>query len=277
MTTPEQRLHLRLRPATRSGTGVLLVAGSSGRIDEGRARLLAAHGADVLVLRWFGAPGLQPGPFEVPLELFVEALDDLAVDNERLAVVGLSFGAEAALLLASKDARVETVVAFAPSAYVWAGVPDSAPGQTSHWTWAGLPVPFVPFVEEWEPTRTHRPTPRSTRPVWPPQTRRRWPLRRSRSTASQSWCWSQAATTRSGPQRLSRATSPAAAPLRVCRRGSWSTLLPVIAPSCPGRRRWPRAERWRAEAPRPPIASWARGPGRTWSASFACTAERRHG
>ncbi|GMA21043.1 acyl-CoA thioester hydrolase/BAAT C-terminal domain-containing protein [Arsenicicoccus piscis] len=152
MTTPEQRLHLRLRPATRSGTGVLLVAGSSGRIDEGRARLLAAHGADVLVLRWFGAPGLQPGPFEVPLELFVEALDDLAVDNERLAVVGLSFGAEAALLLASKDARVETVVAFAPSAYVWAGVPDSAPGQTSHWTWAGLPVPFVPFVEEWEPT-----------------------------------------------------------------------------------------------------------------------------
>ena len=40
MTTPEQRLHLRLRPATRCGTGVLLVAGSSGRIDEGRARLL---------------------------------------------------------------------------------------------------------------------------------------------------------------------------------------------------------------------------------------------
>jgi len=40
-----------LRTDQPSGTGVLLLAGSSGRVDSQRARVLRAHGATVLAIR----------------------------------------------------------------------------------------------------------------------------------------------------------------------------------------------------------------------------------
>jgi dienelactone hydrolase len=132
-----------------SSTGVLVLSGSSGAPEDDRARLLTAHGATALALRWFGGPGQQPGPYEVPLEVFVEGLDRLAGECDRLAVLGTSFGAEAALLVAALDARVRAVVAVAPSPVVWAGVDDGR--QTSHWTHRGRPLDFVPFDESWAP------------------------------------------------------------------------------------------------------------------------------
>ena len=143
---PEWRL---VRPAVPCGTGVLLLAGSSGRVDVDRAELLARHGATVLAIRWFGGPGQQPGPYDVPLELVVGALDLLAPGCDRLGLVGTSFGAEAALVVASRDDRVAATVGFAPSAYVWAGYGDGR--WTSHWTWQGAPLPYLPFCEDWTP------------------------------------------------------------------------------------------------------------------------------
>ena len=158
----EQELHhpegLLVRPEKPCGTGVLVLAGSSGRVDSGRAQLLARHGAQAMAIRWFGGAGQQPGPYEVPLETFLDALDRLAPLCDRLAVMGLSFGAEAALLTAAHDDRVDAVVAFAPSPVVWAGVAEDAEvgttRLTSHWTLDGIPLPFVPFVEGWEPAGT---------------------------------------------------------------------------------------------------------------------------
>jgi dienelactone hydrolase len=143
---PEWRL---FRPAVPCGTSVLLLAGSSGRVDLDRAEVLARQGATVLAIRWFGGPGQQPGPYEVPLETIVEALDLLAPECDRLALAGTSFGAEAALLVASFDHRVATAVALSPSAYVWAGYGEGR--WTSHWTREGVPLPFVPFREDWTP------------------------------------------------------------------------------------------------------------------------------
>jgi dienelactone hydrolase len=128
---------------------VLLLAGSSGRVDAGRAAVLARHGATVLAVRWFGGPGQQPGPYDVPLESIVDALDLLAPECDRLALAGTSFGAEAALLVASFDDRVTATVAFAPSAYIWAGYGEGR--WTSHWTREGAPLPFVPFRDDWTP------------------------------------------------------------------------------------------------------------------------------
>ncbi len=145
-TDPEWRL---VRPEVPCGTGVLLLAGSSGRVDVGRASLLARHGATVLAIRWFGGPDQQSGPYDVPLEPIVSALDLLAPECDRLALSGTSFGAEAALLVASLDDRVAATVAFAPSAYVWAGYGDGH--WTSHWTLEGAPLPFVPFRDDWTP------------------------------------------------------------------------------------------------------------------------------
>ncbi|MEP6650409.1 MAG: acyl-CoA thioester hydrolase/BAAT C-terminal domain-containing protein, partial [Lapillicoccus sp.] len=144
-----------VRPENPCGTGVLVLSGSSGALESERAAVLAGTGAVALALRWFGGPGQQPGPFEVPLELFFAALDRLARECDRLAVLGSSFGAEAALLVATHDQRVDAVVGFAPSPVVWAGYDERSdpPRETSHWTLGGRPLPFVPVDPDWRPDR----------------------------------------------------------------------------------------------------------------------------
>lgn len=137
-------------PLHPNGVGVLVLAGSSGRVDADRARLLASTGAVTESIQWVGGPGQQPAPFEVPLEVFQARIAALAAHGDRVVVVGTSFGAEAALLVASVTPAVAAVAAFAPSQVIWAGVrPDGT--QTSHWTVGGVPVPFVPLAEDWEP------------------------------------------------------------------------------------------------------------------------------
>lgn len=127
-----------------------MLGGSSGRIDVARARLLAGHGALAESIRWFGGPGQQPGPFEVPLETFQQRVGRLARECDRVVLVGTSFGAEAALVTASLTPAVAAVAAFAPSDVVWAGVtPDGR--QTSHWSLCGEPIAFVPFDEAARP------------------------------------------------------------------------------------------------------------------------------
>lgn len=143
------------RPENACGTGVLVLAGSSGRVDSSRARLFAHHGAAAMSIRWFGDLGQPPGACEVPLETFMTALDRLNKESDRLAVVGVSYGAEAALLLGVHDARVEAVVALAPTYVVWANAGvgldglDSPP--RSKWTLAGQPLPYVHYDQSWEP------------------------------------------------------------------------------------------------------------------------------
>jgi esterase/lipase len=123
-------------------TGVLLLHGSSGTPDLERARILEAEGYAVLAPKWF-----DRRISEIPLESF--PLDELAARNERLVVMGLSRGAEAALLLGTLDERIDAVIALAPSAYVWGWIEGEQ--QTSAWTWRGEPLPFVPFDQDWQP------------------------------------------------------------------------------------------------------------------------------
>jgi len=144
---PRENLQL-VRPASGCGTAVLVLAGSSGAVDLDRAQLLAEHGALAVAMRWFGGPGQHCGPWEIPLEDFTEALELVAPEVDRLAILGSSFGAEAALCVAACDHRVEAVVAIAPSAYVWPDV-DGSGRPTSHWTRRGVPLAFVPLDETW--------------------------------------------------------------------------------------------------------------------------------
>lgn len=53
---------LLVAPAHGSDVGVLVLAGSSGRIERERARILAQQGVTALAIRWFGGPG-QPQEF----------------------------------------------------------------------------------------------------------------------------------------------------------------------------------------------------------------------
>ncbi len=140
------------RPQDGAATGVLVLAGSSGRLDAGRAEVLASAGATALALRWFGGVGQPAVPCEVPLETFTQALDVLATECDRLAVMGLSYGAEAALLTAVRDPRIAAVVALAPTDVVWEGQhQDDADPRRSKWTWHDEPLPFIPLDRTWLP------------------------------------------------------------------------------------------------------------------------------
>lgn len=127
---------------------VLVLSGSSGRVEHDRVALLAQHGAAALSFRWFGGGSGPAGLCEVPLETFGPALDELAELSDHLVVVGASKGAEAALLLAADDPRIRTVFALAPTSVVWESV--TPPGRSS-WTRDGAPLPFVRYDPTWVP------------------------------------------------------------------------------------------------------------------------------
>jgi uncharacterized protein len=126
-------------------TGVLVLSGSSGRVEVERCRVLAEAGATAASYRWFGETVDR-----VPLESFDDALGLLHERCERLVVVGTSRGAEAALLLGARHPEVDAVVAISPSDVVWAALSQERP-QRSSWTSGGEPLPFVPYDDAWEP------------------------------------------------------------------------------------------------------------------------------
>ncbi|EGD40695.1 acyl-CoA thioesterase [Nocardioidaceae bacterium Broad-1] len=128
-------------------TGVLVLSGSSGRIETDRCRMLASHGVAAASIRYFRGPG-QPGEARlVPLETFDDVLTDLHARYERLVVLGTSWGAQAALLLGTLHPEIDAVVAISPTYVSWAGLSDERP-QRSSWTLRGEQVPFVPFADE---------------------------------------------------------------------------------------------------------------------------------
>jgi pimeloyl-ACP methyl ester carboxylesterase len=145
---------VRFVPPRGSGTGVLVLAGSSGRIDEDRARVFAELGYVAESIRWFGGAGQRPGPWSVPLELFLARIDDLERTCDRVWLVGTSLGAEAALVLVALRPSVAGVIAFAPTDVVWPW-PDDERVERSHWTLDGSPLPHVPLA--WDTWRREEP------------------------------------------------------------------------------------------------------------------------
>lgn len=136
---------VRFIPDRSSGTGLLTIAGSSGRIDADRARLFAEHGTLAESLRWLGGPHQTAAPWPVPLELFLDRAAALASECDRVVVCGASFGAEAALLAGCYSPLVSAVIAFAPSDVVWPGILRDG-RMVSHWSLGGEALPFVPPV-----------------------------------------------------------------------------------------------------------------------------------
>jgi acetyl esterase/lipase len=138
-----------------SRTGVVVLGGSSGRVDTARAGLFAKAGAQALTLQWFGGANQSPGICEIPIETFIGATDFLMTRGcERIVFVGTSKGAEAALLASTLDHRINAVVAISPSSVVWgnigAGIDGVAWPERSSWSFGGRSLDFVPAVLDWQ-------------------------------------------------------------------------------------------------------------------------------
>jgi dienelactone hydrolase len=143
-------LHLPSAPGP--SPGLLILGGSEGGHGPAYhfAKLFGARGFASLGLAYFGDPGVPATLENVPLEYFTRGIDWLAaqpgVDPRRLGVFGGSKGAEAALLVASRDRRIRAVVAGAPSSVAWQGVnPKNFVNPGPSWTEDGKPRPFAPY------------------------------------------------------------------------------------------------------------------------------------
>lgn len=138
--------------APTAGPALLVLGGSEGG-NAMSARIAAglhARGYATLALAYFGTEGLPDQLEAVPLEYFIRALDWLArqpgVDPQRIGVVGGSKGAEAALLLASRERRVRAVIAFAPTDHAWQSIDWNGWSDTPSWTEGGRPVPYLRYA-----------------------------------------------------------------------------------------------------------------------------------
>lgn len=134
-----------------NGAVVLMLGGSDGGYPSARAALdLARAGHPVLALAYFSGfsakiEGVPERLETIPLEYSYGALEWIRRRfgaNRPIAVMGESRGAELALLIGSRRADVDGIVAFSPSSLAWPAVGDRT-GKIPAWTEAGLPVPFV--------------------------------------------------------------------------------------------------------------------------------------
>jgi dienelactone hydrolase len=139
-------------PSAARSPGILLLGGSEGGLSTGVtmiAEALQSAGFAVLHQCYFRGPDQSDALARIPLEGFGDALGWLAreptVDGARLALVGGSKGAEAALILASRGILVRAVVAGMPSDVVWQGLSWAGAAAGSSWTEGGSELPAMPF------------------------------------------------------------------------------------------------------------------------------------
>ena len=124
---------------------IIAFGGSDGGLNggNGNADLLAPQGFAVLSLAYFKEAGIPPTLDQIPMEYFIKAIDYLvtvpAIDAARIGVVSGSRGSEAALLLATLDPRIKSVVVTTPSNVAWQGMTKAK----SAWTYRGQDVPAL--------------------------------------------------------------------------------------------------------------------------------------
>jgi uncharacterized protein len=114
-------------------------------------------GYAVLSLAYFGMDSLPAHLRSIPLEYFTSTFRWLASQKEvipnKYTLIGVSRGAELALLLGSMFPEVKAVVAIAPSSVVFPGPPtgilDALRGQHSAWSLHGQEIAFVPIPYSW--------------------------------------------------------------------------------------------------------------------------------
>jgi dienelactone hydrolase len=128
---------------------VLILGGSNGGLYEWLAQLFASNGFAALTLAYFGHRDLPRELIDIPLEYFRKATAWLKghprIGPDRIALVGGSKGAEAALLLASVYPDYRVVVAWVPAAHVWQGI-SMNPKPASSWSRGGESWPYIKWV-----------------------------------------------------------------------------------------------------------------------------------
>jgi len=137
--------------------GIIILNGSGGTKWTSMAQRLAHHGHSVLAVSYFNRGidnGIVPDSLEmIPLEYFdapkVWLKTQKETRNDGVILIGLSKGAELALVLSAHDNDYSGVIGLSPSTVVWAGIPkkmSTIMNAPSSWSLNGKGLPFVPYV-----------------------------------------------------------------------------------------------------------------------------------
>ncbi len=140
---------------------LILLGGSEGGNNWSNQTVyikqLVGLGYAVLSLAYFGAAGLPPHLRAIPVEYITKAISWLSAQKEvhpdKFVLLGVSRGAELALLASSIYDEIKAVVAIAPSSVIFPGPPigilDVLHGQHSAWSFNGHEVAFLPLSYSW--------------------------------------------------------------------------------------------------------------------------------
>ncbi len=125
-------------------------SGSGLAVNSPVAAVLASHGFNVLSVAYFNEKGLPAQLSEIPLEYFEGVFARLSknpiTSGKEVWILGMSKGAELALILASRYPFITLVAVFSPHAYCFQGL---AFKDVSSWTYEGKPLPFIRLKNRW--------------------------------------------------------------------------------------------------------------------------------
>jgi dienelactone hydrolase len=137
-----------LPPGNDRHPAVLVLGGSEGGMPARRAAWLASHGYAALALAYFRYDDLPKELARIPLEYFGEALTWMVhrpeIAGDRIAVMGISRGAELALELGTIYPILKAVVAYSPSNELNPACCGFTAAQPA-WTWKGTGLAFRPI------------------------------------------------------------------------------------------------------------------------------------
>lgn len=140
-------------PQNDCGTALLVVTGSDGGLSNAQyiAELFAQRGITALALAYFKYSGLSDTLELIPLE-YMERAAQWLKDNihaEKIALYGVSKGAEYALSAAVRYSFFDSIVAVVPHYCVTEGLGKELFGAgISSWTYQETPLPYLPLSRD---------------------------------------------------------------------------------------------------------------------------------
>lgn len=129
---------------------VITLSGSEGGLQnaERMARFLQKRRIPALALGYFRTAHTGRNLSRVPLEYVENAIRWLqAQDYAKIAVQGISRGAEYAAAAAVHFSEISCVILRAPSWFYGEGLVKNNPSGASCWTFRGEELPYAPFAE----------------------------------------------------------------------------------------------------------------------------------
>lgn len=128
---------------------MIVLSGSDGMFSVAKkiAKRYMDNGIPSLAVAYYNTPQTPKNLAEIPVEFVENAVRWLRGRGYvKIAVYGISKGAEYALLSASLIENINAVVAVSPSCCVFQGLTaNRRPAEKSSWSWRGNSQPYVSF------------------------------------------------------------------------------------------------------------------------------------